>query len=82
MMDRETGTLWSQVTGEAVAVTDEAMRAAKQRKTTVSGRKVVFRRSPDGSVRAFEARSNNEIPVTRAFWFAWIAFYPGTLLVE
>jgi len=70
------------VDGEAVAVTDQAMQEAEQREATVSGRRIFFRRSADGAVRAFGADSKNEIPVTRAFWFAWIAFYPGTQLVE
>jgi len=70
------------VGGQAVAVTDQTMQKAEQRETTVSGRKILFRRSADGAVRAFEAESKNEIPVTRAYWFAWIAFYPGTQLLE
>jgi len=70
------------VDGEAVAVTDQAMQEAEQREATVSGRRIFFRRSADGAVRAFGADSKNEIPVTRAFWFAWIAFYQGTQLVE
>jgi hypothetical protein len=70
------------VGGEAVAVTDQAMQEKKRRKATVSGREILFRRSADGAIRAFEADSENEIPVTRAYWFAWIAFYPGTQLLE
>lgn len=70
------------VDGEAIAVTNAAMREAKKRKATVAGSEIRFRRSADGAVRAFEADSGDEIPVTRAFWFAWISFYPGTLLIE
>ena len=70
------------VDGDAVAVTDAAMQKARKRKATVSGRQIQFRRSKDGAIRAFEADSGDEIPVTRAYWFAWISFYPGTQLVE
>ncbi len=67
--------------GSAVAVTDEALKKKKKREATVSGHKVVFRRSPDGGTRAFEADSGKELPVTVAFWFAWISFYPETELI-
>lgn len=71
------------VNGSAVAVADKALtEKTKEREAEVSGRKIVFRRSPDGGIRAFEAESGRELPVTRAYWFAWITFYPGTQLIE
>jgi hypothetical protein len=70
------------VAGAAVAVTEAAMEESKERESSVSGKTVLFRRSSDGGIRAFEKKSGNELPVTRAYWFAWIAFYPGTQLIE
>jgi hypothetical protein len=31
---------------------------------------------------AREISSGKELPVTQAYWFAWIAFYPGTRLIQ
>jgi hypothetical protein len=70
------------VDGSAVAITDGALKETKERETKVAGRKILFRRSADGGIRAFDGESKNELPVTRVYWFAWIAFYPGTQLVE
>ena len=70
------------VEGDAIAVTDEAMQKTKKMKATVAGQSIRFRRSADGAVRAFDADSGDEIPVTRAYWFAWISFFPGTQLIE
>jgi hypothetical protein len=70
------------VSGAAVAVTEAAMEKAPEREASVTGKKVLFRRTPDGGIRAFDGKSGKELPVTRAYWFAWIAFYPGTQLIE
>jgi hypothetical protein len=70
------------VGGEAVAIRDGALDVGKELEVRVGERGVVFRRSSDGGTRAFEAGSGDELPVTVAYWFAWIAFYPGTELVE
>jgi hypothetical protein len=70
------------VGGSAVAIADRLLEEQTEREAQVSGGKVVFRRSPDGGTRAYEVGSGNELPVTRAFWFAWIAFYPETELIE
>jgi hypothetical protein len=68
--------------GSAVAMVDGALEQEKQREAEVAGHKVIFRRLPDGGTRAFEADTGKELPVTQAYWFAWIAFYPGTELIE
>jgi hypothetical protein len=36
----------------------------------------------DGGVRAYAGVDRDEIPVTRAFWFAWSSFYPNTQVVH
>jgi hypothetical protein len=46
----------------------------------VAGESIELRWSPEGeSARAFIA-GGEEIPVTTSYWFAWVAFYPRTLL--
>ena len=46
------------------------------------GTPVVVERGADGGVRAFAGEDRDEIPVTRAFWFAWSSFYPNTQVVD
>jgi hypothetical protein len=70
------------IQGSAVAVADSALEKGQEREVLLSDNKIVFRRVPDGGTRAFEADSGRELPVTLAYWFAWISFYPGTELVE
>jgi len=70
------------VDGNAVAITAAALEDKAQREALVSERKIVFRRSADGGVRAFDAKSEKELPVTLAYWFAWISFYPNTQLIK
>ncbi len=46
----------------------------------VAGQQIDLRWYPRGeTVRAFDQRGK-EIPVTAAYWFAWVAFYPATSL--
>jgi hypothetical protein len=70
------------VDGEAVAITAAALEGKEQREATVSDRKIIFRRTADGGVRAFNAKSEQELPVTLSYWFAWVAFYPNTQLIK
>ena len=66
----------------AVAVTDEALADGAEAKVDLGGTPVVVQRGADGGVRAFAGEDRDEIPVTRAFWFAWSSFYPNTQVVE
>lgn len=43
---------------------------------------VVVKRDADGGVRAYAGVDRDEIPATRACWFAWSSFYPNTHVVE
>jgi hypothetical protein len=70
------------VDGSAVAVADSAFEESTEHEAQLSGGKIVFRRTSDGATRAFEVSSGKELPVTQAYWFAWIAFYPGTRLIQ
>ena len=70
------------VDGTAVAITAAALVDQDQRETMVAERKIIFRRSADGGVRAFDAKSEMELPVTVSYWFAWISFYPNTQLIK
>lgn len=49
---------------------------------SVDGAGVRFQKGSDGSVRAFEIDTGRELPATRAHWFAWISFYPGSGLID
>ena len=70
------------VDGEGVAAADTAFEEKQSREIKVGERKVTFRRTEDGGVRAFLKGSGKELPVTVSYWFAWIQFYPNSLLLE
>lgn len=70
------------VDGKAVAIADGAIGKDEKREIKVAERTIHFRRTADGGVRAFETKSGKELPVTVAYWFAWISFYPNSQLVE
>jgi len=70
------------IDGSAVAIVDGLLQKSEEREAQVDDHTVSFRMSADGGTRAFEADSGEELPVTVAYWFAWISFYPGTELVE
>jgi hypothetical protein len=70
------------VDGSAVAIADSVFKDTTEHEAQQSGSKIVFHRTSDGATRAFEVESGKELPVTQAYWFAWIAFYPGTQLVK
>ena len=75
--------IWGATVGShAVAVTDEALADGVEAKVDLGGTPVVVQRGADGGVRAFAGEDRDEIPVTRAFWFAWSSFYPNTQVVE
>ena len=75
--------VWGATVGTlAVAVTDEALAEGAVAKVDLGGPPVVVERGADGGVRAFAGEDREEIPVTRAFWFAWSSFYPNTEVVD
>jgi len=77
--------IWGATVGaHAVAVTDEALADGAEAEVELGETPVVIERGVDGGVRAFiiEGETRDEIPVTRAFWFAWSSFYPNTQVVE
>ena len=75
--------IWGAAVGtHAVAVTDEALAEGAEASVDLGGAPVVVKRGADGGVRAFAGNDRDEIPVTRAFWFAWSSFYPNTQVVE
>ena len=75
--------IWGANVGvHAVAVTDEALADGGKVTADLGGTQVIVERGPDGGVRAFAGDQRDEIPVTRAFWFAWSSFYPNTKVVE
>lgn len=76
--------IWGATIGpHAVAVSDHALAAGARVKIELGGTPVEVERGVDGGVRAFTVTgdSREEIPVTRAFWFAWSSFYPNTKVV-
>jgi len=70
------------VDGSPVAIANDTLEKKGAQNAKVAGREIRFLRSPDGAIRAFEVESRQELAVTQAYWFAWIAFYPGTHLIE
>jgi len=75
--------VWGATVGlHAVAVTDEALAEGAIAEVDLGGTPVVIERGADGGVRAFAGEDRDEIPVTRAFWFAWSSFYPNTQVVD
>ncbi len=75
--------IWGATVGlHAVAVTDEALVESGKAAVDLGGTPVEIERGADGGVRAFAGEDRDEIPVTRAFWFAWSSFYPNTQVVD
>lgn len=75
--------IWGTTVGtHAVAVTDEALAGGVEASVDLGETPVVVKKGPDGGVRAFAGEERDEIPVTRAFWFAWSSFYPNTQVVD
>jgi hypothetical protein len=70
----------------ALAVPDGSLAEGESVQTLLGDERLIVTRGPDGGVRAFRARGAGklegenleEVPVTVAFWFAWINFYPNT----
>lgn len=75
--------IWGTTVGtHAVALTDEALIEGKEVEVELGKAMVVVERGTDGGVRAYAGEERDEIPVTRAFWFAWSSFYPNTQVVQ
>ena len=75
--------VWGATSGvHAVAVTDEALALDGRVEVELGGTAVVVERGADGGVRAYAGEDRDEIPVTRAFWFAWSSFYPNTRVID
>lgn len=75
--------IWGATVGvHAVAVTDEALADGATAEVKLGDTGVVIERGDDWGVRAFAGEERQEIPVTRAFWFAWSSFYPNTQVVD
>jgi hypothetical protein len=75
--------IWGATVGvHAVAVTDGALVEGDAAEVVLGETGVVIERGADGGVRAFTGENRDEIPVTRAFWFAWSSFYPNTQVVD
>jgi len=77
--------IWGATVGtHSVAVTDDALAGGAEAKVELGETPIVVKRGADGGVRAFavSGESREEIPVTRAFWFAWSSFYPNTQVVD
>ena len=75
--------VWGATVGtHAVAVTDGAVADGAKARVELGETPVVIERGADGGVRAFAGEAREEIPVTRAFWFAWSSFYPNTQVVD
>lgn len=66
----------------ALAVPDDGLDVGQSAETTLGDDRLRIVRSPDGGVRAHRLDAEGlvveELPVTVAFWFAWITFYPNT----
>jgi hypothetical protein len=75
--------VWGSTVGaHAVAVTDGALAGESSVSVDLGGTTVAIERGADGGVRAFAGEEREEIPVTRAFWFAWSSFYPNAQVVD
>jgi len=75
--------IWGATVGpHAVAVTDQALEEGAKVKVELGETTVVVERGSDGGVRAYTGYDRDEIPVTRAFWFAWSSFYPNTQVAD
>ncbi len=75
--------IWGATVGtHSVAVTDEALVEDNKAEVVLGETPVVIEKGADGGVRAFAGKDRDEIPVTRAFWFAWSSFYPNTRVVD
>jgi hypothetical protein len=75
--------VWGATLGvHAVAVTDRVLTDGARAGVDLGGTPVVVERGPDGGVRAYAGEDRDELPVTRAFWFAWSSFYPNTQVVD
>ncbi len=70
------------VDGEAIAARDSDLAPGSPLRATFGERKVEFVRGEDGGVRAFLLPERREVPVTAAYWFAWISFYPGSAVLD
>jgi len=66
----------------ALAVPDDGLEAGEFVETSLGDERLRVTRGLDGGVRAYrldgEGDIVEELPVTVAFWFAWINFYPNT----
>lgn len=65
----------------AVAIPDSGLAVGATREVAVGEDSVTFFRDKDGGVRARDGQGE-EVPVRTAYWFAWSAFYPHTLVAE
>jgi hypothetical protein len=75
--------VWGASVGpHAVAVTDDALADGARVTVELGDTRVVIERGADGGVRAHAGADRDEIPVTRAFWFAWSSFYPNTQVIQ
>ena len=64
---------------DAVAVPDAALGRGDSLRVALDGEHVVVFRAADGGVRARVARDEGELlPVTTAYWFAWVSFHPNS----
>ena len=65
-----------------VSELEQCPQEAAKVKVELGETTVVVERGSDGGVRAYTGYDRDEIPVTRAFWFAWSSFYPNTQVID
>ncbi len=66
----------------ALAVADAALKSGEPLKHDLGDAELIITRDADGGVRAVRADNGQELQVLEAYWFAWSAFYPNTLVLD
>ena len=67
----------------AVAVVDTTLVTGREVQVKLGDTKVTMSRDADGGVRAWRktASGREELVVRRAYWFAWVSFYPRSEVI-
>jgi hypothetical protein len=67
---------------DAVAVPDDALGGGERVRVKLEEEPVVVYRAADGGVRArLDGESGEPLPVSTAYWFAWVSFHPNSEVV-
>lgn len=70
------------VDGQAIAVGVEDLVARKSLSHTVKNRTVIIKQKPDGTISVTDRTTGETFVPMLTFWFAWVNFYPKTLLLK